>query len=253
MTGSELVLESVTKRFGSFTAVDDLDLTVPEGSFFALLGPSGCGKTTLLNLVAGYLEPDKGEIYRDINVSWPIGFSGGILPDMTGREGTRFVARVYGADIYETEAFVEDFSELGRYFDMEVRTYSAGMRSRLGFAISMAMDFECYLVDEITLTDPKMYTEPIQITAQAVERPDLQVLEYTCTDTLWDEYLQERGLTLPDVDALAGAVIEMIELDDDTRRKMATAALAKADERSQEAVSAQWDTLLKELAAKRGR
>ncbi|HEY8518601.1 MAG TPA: hypothetical protein VIN61_00865 [Gammaproteobacteria bacterium] len=59
-----------------------------------------------------------------------------------------------------------------------------------------------YLVDEITLTDPKMYTEPVRIRAEAVARPDLQLLEYTCTDTLWDEYLQERGLTVPDVDAL---------------------------------------------------
>jgi hypothetical protein len=59
-----------------------------------------------------------------------------------------------------------------------------------------------YLVDEIVLTDPKMYSEPVRIRAEAVNRPDLQMLEYTCTDALWDEYLQERGLTLPDVDAL---------------------------------------------------
>lgn len=59
-----------------------------------------------------------------------------------------------------------------------------------------------FLVDEIVLTDPKLYTEPVRMRAEAEYRPDLQMLEYTCTDTLWDEYLAERGLTLPDVDAL---------------------------------------------------
>lgn len=139
--------------------LDNISVTFPSHRNIGILGLNGSGKSTLLRLIGNVEAPDKGEIYRDIKVSWPIGFSGGILPDMTGREGTRFVARVYGADIYETEAFVEDFSELGRYFDMEVRTYSAGMRSRLGFAISMAMDFECYLVDEITAVGDQRFRQ----------------------------------------------------------------------------------------------
>jgi hypothetical protein len=60
------------------------------------------------------------------------------------------------------------------------------------------------IVNEVTLTDPKVYTEPVKIVATLQLRPDLSLLEYTCTDTLWDEYLAERGLELPDLDALPG-------------------------------------------------
>lgn len=59
-----------------------------------------------------------------------------------------------------------------------------------------------FLIDEIVVTDPQLYREPVHIRAEAESRPDLQMLEYTCTDTLWENYLLERGLTLPDVDAL---------------------------------------------------
>jgi capsular polysaccharide transport system ATP-binding protein len=137
-------------RHGWNQVLDDISIQFPSDRNIGILGLNGSGKSTLLRLIGNVEPPDKGEIYRDVKVSWPIGFSGGISPEMTGREGTRFVARIYGADIKETEKFVQDFSELGHYYDMRVKTYSSGMRSRLGFAVSMAMEFECYLVDEIT-------------------------------------------------------------------------------------------------------
>lgn len=62
-----------------------------------------------------------------------------------------------------------------------------------------------YIVDDITLVDPQLYTEPVLFHAQAQRRDDLQLLEYTCSVSLWEEYLDERGLTLPDVDGLPGA------------------------------------------------
>jgi capsular polysaccharide transport system ATP-binding protein len=130
--------------------LDNISICFPGDRNIGILGLNGAGKSTLLRLIGNVEPPDKGEIYRDVRVSWPIGFSGGILPEMTGREGTRFTARIYGADIHKTESYVQEFSELGQYFDMQVKTYSSGMRSRLGFSISMAMEFECYLVDEIT-------------------------------------------------------------------------------------------------------
>ncbi|MGY8815765.1 MAG: ABC transporter ATP-binding protein [Gammaproteobacteria bacterium] len=128
----------------------DISIQFPSHRNIGILGLNGSGKSTLLRLIGNVEPTDTGEIYRDVKVSWPIGFSGGILPEMTGREGTRFVSRIYGADIKETEKFVQEFSELGNYYDMRVKTYSSGMKSRLGFAISMSMEFECYLVDEIT-------------------------------------------------------------------------------------------------------
>jgi len=139
--------------------LDDISIRFPTNKNVGILGLNGSGKSTLLRLIGNVEPPDKGEIYRYVQVSWPIGFSGGILPEMTGREGTRFVSRIYGANIEEVESYVEEFSELGVYFDMEVKTYSSGMRSRLGFAISMAMEFECYLVDEITAVGDKRFRE----------------------------------------------------------------------------------------------
>ncbi len=130
--------------------LDDISICFPSKRNIGILGLNGAGKSTLLRLIGGVEAPDKGEIVRDVNLSWPIGFSGGILPSSTGREATRFVTRIYGAKIKEVEKFVMDFSELGSYFDMEVKTYSAGMKGRLAFSISMAMEFDCYLIDEVT-------------------------------------------------------------------------------------------------------
>ncbi|MFN0115647.1 MAG: ABC transporter ATP-binding protein [Paracoccaceae bacterium] len=126
-----------------------LDLTIPAGARAALLGRNGAGKSTLLGLIAGTLAPTGGTIERQGAVSWPMGFAGGFAADLTGRQNLRFVARIYGADTGETEADVEDFAELGPFLDMPVRTYSAGMRARLAFGLSMALRFDWYLVDEI--------------------------------------------------------------------------------------------------------
>jgi capsular polysaccharide transport system ATP-binding protein len=142
--------------------LDDISICLPGDRNIGILGLNGAGKSTLLRLIGNVEPPDKGEIYRDVRVSWPIGFNGGILPEMTGREGTRFTARIYGADIRLTERYVQEFSELGEYFDMQVKTYSSGMRSRLGFALSMAMEFECYLVDEITAVGDSRFREKYQ-------------------------------------------------------------------------------------------
>ena len=139
--------------------LDDISVCFPSDRNIGIMGLNGAGKSTLLRLIGGVEAPDKGEIIRDVNISWPIGFSGGILPEMTGREATRFITRIYGADIREAEDYVMDFSELGQYFDMEVKTYSAGMKARLGFSISMAMDFECYLVDEVTAVGDARFRE----------------------------------------------------------------------------------------------
>jgi capsular polysaccharide transport system ATP-binding protein len=101
-------------------------------------------------MIAGTELPNSGKIRRSVRVSWPLGFAGGFHPLMTGRENVKFVARIYGADVRKVMLFVEDFSELGDYMDVAVKTYSSGMMARLAFGLSMAIEFDCYLIDEIT-------------------------------------------------------------------------------------------------------
>lgn len=142
--------------------LDNISATFPSGRSVGILGLNGAGKSTLLKLIGGVEPPDRGEIYRDVTISWPIGFSGAFAPTSTGRESTRFVARIYGGVVKTIEQYVLDFSELGEYFDMPYQTYSAGMRARLGFAISMAMEFECYLVDELTAVGDQRFRDRYQ-------------------------------------------------------------------------------------------
>ena len=119
----------------------------PSGHNIGLLGVNGAGKSTLIRLIAGTEEVDRGRIRRRVLVSFPVNFAA-FKGNLSGRENCRFVARIYGFDVRAVERFVEEFAEIGRYFDMPIATYSSGMRSRISFGLSMAIDFECYLVDE---------------------------------------------------------------------------------------------------------
>lgn len=146
--------EKVTKSFripgGRKTVMRDVTLTIPRGRSLGLLGRNGCGKSTMLRMIAGASAPDSGRIERRAHVSWPLGFSGGFHPALTGAQNARFVARIYGVDTADMIERVEAFAELGRFMQMPVQSYSSGMRARLAFGVSMAVDFDIYLVDEIT-------------------------------------------------------------------------------------------------------
>lgn len=130
--------------------IDNLNLTLPTGRSLALLGRNGAGKSTLLEIVAGIQRPDNGRVLSDGSISWPVGLRSAFHNDLSGAENVRFVARIYGVDSEELMDFVQDFSELGRHFHMPMRSYSAGMRSRITFGASMGIHFDTYLVDEVT-------------------------------------------------------------------------------------------------------
>jgi len=134
---------------GKNVILDNVSFKFPENKNIGVLGVNGAGKSTLLRLIAGSEYPDKGKILRKGKYSWPLGFSGSFHGNLSGIENLRFACRIYGADIKYVTEFVKDFSELGKYIEEPIKTYSSGMRSRLAFALSMAIDFDVYLVDEI--------------------------------------------------------------------------------------------------------
>ncbi|SDB09414.1 ABC transporter ATP-binding protein [Belnapia rosea] len=141
--------KSYKTHLGPRPVLRGIDAVFRPGEKVGILGRNGAGKTTLLRLIAGVEHPTSGAIDRRMSVSWPLGFAGAMHYSITGADNARFIARIYDKPIQETVDFVEDFSELGEYFRLPVRTYSSGMIMRLGFALSLAVDFECYLVDEV--------------------------------------------------------------------------------------------------------
>lgn len=149
-------IENLTKSYrtpaGRHYVFKDLNIELPTGKSVALIGHNGAGKSTLLRMIGGIDRPDSGSITTNKSISWPVGLSGGFQGSLTGRENVKFVARLYSSknELPEKIAFVEEFAELGKYFDMPIKTYSSGMKSRLGFGLSMAFKFDYYLVDEVT-------------------------------------------------------------------------------------------------------
>lgn len=136
---------------GRHTVVaDNINAIFPDRTAVAVLGRNGAGKSSLLRMLAGTLDYDSGEIRTSGTVSWPVGFAGSFHPELTGLQNVRFVARVYGVDTEELEEFVRGFAELGEHFNLPVRSYSSGMKSRLAFGVSMGIHFDTYLVDEVT-------------------------------------------------------------------------------------------------------
>ena len=130
--------------------LDHVSADLSAGRNYALLGINGAGKSTLMRIMGGTEFPNSGTTTRRARISWPLGFSGGLHSKLTALENIKFVARVYGHDVRKVVDFVEDFSELGRYINVPISSYSSGMSQRLAFGLSMAVDFECYLIDEVT-------------------------------------------------------------------------------------------------------
>ena len=149
-------IENLTKSYktpkGRHYVFKNMNVVMPDGKSIALIGRNGAGKSTLLKIIGGIDRPDSGRIITNKTISWPVGLSGGFQGSLTGRDNVKFVARLYSekCGLNEKVDFVESFAELDKYFDMPIKTYSSGMRSRLGFGLSMAFDFDYYLVDEIT-------------------------------------------------------------------------------------------------------
>ena len=136
-------------RGGSHTVLDCLNFRIAKGEKIGILGRNGAGKSTLIRLLSGAEQPTSGKILRGMSLSWPLAFGGAFQGSLTGLDNLKFICRIYGVPYHDKIDYVQDFTELGKYLREPVKTYSSGMRARLAFAISMAIEFDCFLIDEI--------------------------------------------------------------------------------------------------------
>lgn len=159
-------LDDVRKNYhtrqGSRVILDGINLQVNMGERLGILGRNGSGKSTLIRLISGAELPTSGRIERGISVSWPLAFGGAFQSHLTGLDNLRFVCRIYGVDYASVIPFVEDFTELGIYLREPVMHYSGGMRARLAFALSMAIEFDCFLIDEVIAVGDSRFHEKCQ-------------------------------------------------------------------------------------------
>ena len=153
-----LVKEFETEN-GKRRVLDGISFKVEMGERIAILGRNGAGKSTLIKILSGLLRPTSGTVTRGLNMSWPLALGGGFEGSLTGYDNVRFISRMYGVPFKETYEYVEDFTELGEQLHTSVKYYSDGMRMRLAFALSLAINFECFLIDEVILVGDQRFQQ----------------------------------------------------------------------------------------------
>jgi capsular polysaccharide transport system ATP-binding protein len=154
----DLVKQYPTRQ-GARTVLNKISLTIGAGEKVGILGRNGSGKSTLIRLISGAEQPTAGKILRSMSVSWPLAFGGAFQGSLTGLDNLRFICRVYGASTEDKIPFIQEFSELGAYLYEPVKSYSSGMRARLAFAISMVVEFDCFLIDEVVAVGDSRFRE----------------------------------------------------------------------------------------------
>jgi capsular polysaccharide transport system ATP-binding protein len=158
-----IILDDVGKsyptRHGRHQVFKGINLQIAKGEKVGILGRNGAGKSTLVRIIGGAETPTRGQVIRNMSVSWPLAFSGAFQHSLTGYDNLCFICRVYGVDPQEKVDAVQSFSELGKFLWEPIRTYSSGMRARLGFAVSMAIEFDCFLIDEITAVGDQRFRD----------------------------------------------------------------------------------------------
>ncbi|WP_273392757.1 ABC transporter ATP-binding protein [Actinobacillus porcinus] len=155
-------VKNVSKRYhtrsGWKTVLQDINFELKKGEKIGILGRNGSGKSTLIRLMSGVEPPTSGEIDRQMSISWPLAFGGAFQGSLTGMDNLRFISRIYGTDLEYMQHFTEEFSELGDYLYEPVKKYSSGMKARLAFAISLSVEFDCYLIDEVIAVGDNRFT-----------------------------------------------------------------------------------------------
>lgn len=157
------VYKTYPTRSGDRVVLNDISFELDRGEKVGILGRNGAGKSTLVRLVSGAERPTSGEVTREMTVSWPLAFGGAFQNTLTGLDNVRFISRIYKQHAKKNIDFVYDFTELGAYLREPIRNYSSGMRARLAFAISMIIEFDCYLIDEITAVGDAKFHEKCEL------------------------------------------------------------------------------------------
>ena len=164
----------------------DLNFTFPEKTSIGIVGRNGAGKSTLMRLIGRMDAPDHGEVVTDKRISWPVGLSGGFQGSLTGRDNVKFVCRINGATgdaMREKVAYVQEFAEIGDYFDLPMKTYSSGMRARVAFGLSMAFDFDYYLIDEgMSVGDAQFKNKSVEIFKARIATSNVILVSHSMTD-----------------------------------------------------------------------
>jgi len=179
-------LKNVSKSFktkhGRKYILKDMSIVIPSNKNIAILGRNGTGKSTIMRMLGQIEFPDKGRIVSNKSFSWPLGLSGGFVGNMTGRANIKFVCRLYGKSSYEMQKivdFVKEFSELKDYFDMPIRTYSSGMKSRLSFGLSLSFDFDYLLIDEtLSVGDAKFRKKSKEALLKKIENCNVLLVSH---------------------------------------------------------------------------
>jgi capsular polysaccharide transport system ATP-binding protein len=159
MLSVEHVSKTYETRHGSYKVFDNVSFTLQRGRNLGILGRNGAGKSTMIRLISGAERPTTGRIRRGMRISWPLAFVGAFAHNLTGLDNLKFVCRVYGINYKPLVPFVEDFTELGAFFREPVMHYSHGMMTRLAFALSMAIEFDCFLIDEAMIVGDVRFHE----------------------------------------------------------------------------------------------
>lgn len=173
---------------GRYYVFRDLNFTFPDGVSIGLMGRNGAGKSTLMRIMGGLERPNQGEVRTNQTISWPVGLSSAMQGSLSARDNVRFVCRLYGVSpeqVKDKVAFVEDFAELGKFFDMPMKTYSSGMRGRVSFGLSLAFDFDYYLVDEGMATGDPIFRRKAQaLFSQKIANANLILVSHNTKDIL---------------------------------------------------------------------
>ncbi len=185
-----LALRELTKsyptRHGRRYVFRDLSFTFPAGANIGLIGRNGAGKSTLLRLLGGIDAPDRGEVRTDARISFPVGLAGGFQSSLTARENAAFVCRIHGDQgdaLRQRVRTVQDFAEIGDYFDLPMNSFSSGMRSRVAFGLSMAFDFDYYLIDEVmAVGDAQFRAKSKQVLLEKLARANVILTSHTMSD-----------------------------------------------------------------------